>query len=30
MIVLCGAIEQGADALLGHLDGSFYGLATSF
>ena len=26
MIVLCGAIEQGADALLGHLDGSFYGL----
>ena len=27
MIVLCGAIEQGADALLGHLDGSFYGLA---
>jgi len=27
MIVLCGAIEHGADALLGHLDGSFYGLA---
>ena len=27
MIVLCGAIEQGADALLGHLDGSYYGLA---
>jgi len=27
MIVLCGAIGQGPDALLGHLDGSFYGLA---